>query len=159
VERKRFRITFSGEKASCKCNDCWQLLKHAIQDTHADIEIRYLLKRDNAFYFPSEDSVYVNPRIDVRLPEEDSKGRYRRKRVPFPIVLWHEGIGHDYEGFGHPDIPENHTPTWDGVYIDPTIQEENRARNCTRLAGERYGGFGLFGRSLGDRIPTYYDNP
>jgi hypothetical protein len=64
------------------------------------------------------------------------------------------------QGFGHPQIAANYTPTWDGVFIDPTIQEENRARNCTRLAGERYGGFlGLFGRPLGDRIPTYYDNP
>ena len=160
LERKRFRITFSGEKASCKCNDCWQLLKRAIQDTGADIEIRFLVDRDNAAYMPPDDSVYINPGVNVPLFEQSPKGGYRKKPVPFPIVLWHEGIGHDYQGFGHPDIPANRTPTWDGVYMDPTIREENRARNCTRLAGERYGGFlGLFGRSLGDRIPTYYGNP
>lgn len=159
VERKRYRLTFSDEKASCKCNDCWQVLKNAIQNANPVVQVRYLINKDNAFGETTgpNRNIYINPGVDVDLPEQSPKGGYRDRQVPFPIVLWHEGIGHSYQGFDHPNVPANHASTWDGVYVDPTIREENRARNCTRLMGERYGGFlGLFGRELGDRIPTYY---
>jgi RHS repeat-associated protein len=158
IERNKYRLTFSDEKSSCKCDDCWDLLKNAINSSSPIIQFRYLIDRDNAFAETTGGTrdVYINPRLDVELPEQTSKG-YRDKRVPFPVVAWHEGIGHSFQGFGHPNIPANHASTWDGVYVDPTIQEENRARNCTRLLGKKFGGiFGLFGRSVGDRIPTYY---
>ena len=159
VVRKRYRLTFSDEKASCKCNDCWQVLKNAIRNVSPVVQVRYLIDKDNAFgeITGSNRNIYINSGVDVDLPEQNPKGGYRDKRVPFPIVLWHEGIGHSHQGLGHPDVPANHAGSWDGLYVDPTIHEENRARNCTRLMNERYGGFlGLFGRELGDRRPTYY---
>ena len=159
VERKRYRLIFSDEKASCKCNDCWLILKKAIQNSDPVIQIRYLVNKDNAEGEPTgmNRNVYINPGLNVPLPEQSPSGGYQKRRGPFPIILWHESMGHSRLGISHIHTPVNDARTWDGVYVDPTIREENRARNCTRLLGERYGGFlGLFGRELGDRRPTYW---
>jgi len=98
VERKRYRLTFSDEKASCKCNDCWQVLKNAIQNANSVVQVRYLINKDNAFGETTgpNRNVYINPGVDIDLPEQSPRGGYRDRRVPFPIVLWHEGIGHSY---------------------------------------------------------------
>jgi len=156
---RQYRITYSQEKAGCRCDPCWQLLKAAIDNPAPVIQIRYLEDKTNAFawFGGNPRNVLINPRVNVRLPERDRHGNYVYRRVPFSIVLWHEAIGHASLGLGHPRVPVNTRGGWDGVYVDPTIAEENRARDCTRRLRKRYGGFfGLFGRELGDRRPTYY---
>ena len=149
VVRKRFRITFSQEKPSCRCNDCWQLLKSAVQNSSPVVQFRYLENRDNAFGETAGGTrnVYINPGVNVDLPERSATGGYQDKRVPFPIVAWHEGIGHSSRGLGHPNIPANHASTWDGVYIDPTIQEENRAKKLHPAAWRKV--WRLFGTLWG----------
>jgi len=155
----QLRIAYSSEKPGCRCDDCWQTLKRAIDNAAPVIQIRYLQDKSNAYAANVGilRDVLINPGVNAPLPERDRRGTYRVRRAPFSIVLWHEAIGHGFLGTGHPRIPENTAAGWDGVFVDPTIAEENRARNCTRLLGKRYGGFfGLFGRRLGDRHPAYY---
>jgi RHS repeat-associated protein len=156
--RRKFEVVYSDEKKDCICDPCWQLLKKAI-DSSTEIQIRYLSQSDNAFAYAEGNprDVYINPNVDVELPEADENGNYEDMPTPFSIVLWHESIGHAGEGQGHPYIPQNTASGWDGSYIDPTIEIENLGRECTRSQDRRYGGFlGIGGHLLGPRAPTYY---
>jgi hypothetical protein len=163
IVRDKYRIDFNSEKQNCVCDPCWRLLKAAIQNTGLTVQIQYAIDRDNAFAYTGGNprNVYFNPGIGVYLPEKTNSGKYRDRRVPSSVALWHEAIAHAVLGLQHPNIPANNFNTLNPPYIDPVIKEENLARECTRLQGKKYGKlFGLFfGHELGERHPAYYGHP
>ena len=166
VVRSRYRLAFTDEKGKCKCDDCWKVLKAAIQKKDLTITFRYVTNRDNEWGTTegSNRTAYVNPQAAPQVVERDHDGTLHWRSVPFAISAWHEAIGHAYRGVLHKNIPENHIPSWDGNYYDPVIQDENLARACTRRQGREYVKVTLFfgmialekGRFLSERHPAYY---
>src|SRR5207244_2796984 len=88
-------------------------------------------------------TVWIHEGIDPVGPEVDVGGSVVWNRFPFPIVLWHEAMGHAFLRRSHPEEPWNQAG---GRGVDPTIREENNARNCLRLQGVQ----------ISDRVPTLW---
>ena len=155
VQRNIYQIQYENEKPTCSCNPCWNLLKTILDDQSRTNTIYFLTKTDNAF--TSGNNVFINPNPDIPVEELTDTGVYEMKQMPFSITLWHEAIGHASKGFGHPRISDNYKHSYRPPFIDPTIEIENMARDCTRRQGLTYGGFLFWGwRTLGDRAPWYY---
>ncbi len=138
-----WELYFTDDKPNCVCNPCWKWLKAALGDNlqKKDIYINRGNLLDNAY--ETRDSVYINENLDIHLPALDGSGNVVREDTRFDVVLWHEAIGHGYRDLTHPKEKWNRK---DGGGHDPTILEENNARNCLRLQGV----------SINDRVPTYY---
>ena len=164
VPRKKYVIRYKDPKPDCICNPCWEYLRRILDNQNRTITIHYLQSTDGAFTGPlrSLDNVYINPDVNVKVGEKDPgtpliPGKiYPQEVIPFPVVLWHEAIGHAAEELTHPtegNKRTNHDPS----FVDPVIQIENMARECLRLQNKKYGGFLFWGwRTVGDRVP-YYD--
>lgn len=138
-----WQIYHADEKLNCVCSPCWKYLKGALGDNlpKKDIYIHRGNQLDNAF--EASDTVFINERLDIHLPTLDRSGNVVRENTPFDVVLWHEAIGHGYRDLTHPNKKWNRQ---NGGGQDPTILEENNARNCLRLLGIQ----------INDRVPTYY---
>jgi hypothetical protein len=136
-------LYYTDEKPNCVCNPCWQWLKAALGDNlpKKDIYIHRGNTLDNAY--ERNDNVYINENLNISLPTLDASGNVVWENTPFDVVLWHEAIGHGYRDLTHPNDPSNRQG---GGGQDPTILEENNARNCLRLQGV----------SINDRVPTYF---
>jgi RHS repeat-associated protein len=141
-----WELYYTNEKAKCACRPCWQWLKAALGENlpPKDIYIHRGNRMDNAY--ESNDHVYINENLNVQLPTLGPAGNVTQENTRFDVVLWHEAIGHGYRDLTHPNKGWNQK---DGGGQDPTILEENNARNCLRLQGV----------SIDDRVPTYYGWP
>ncbi len=159
-ERDVYKLNYIKENPECICsNDCWQVLKKWMESKKRTVKIHNWEQKGSSLGSRYTGDVYINPRIRVSVLENQSDGSYDEERIPFSIVLWHEAIGHGAKGLEHPQVEANFISTWDGKYLDPTLEEENRARKCTRKLGKKYGGLfatKLGSRLLGDRFPAYY---
>jgi RHS repeat-associated protein len=138
-----WELYYTDEKPNCVCNPCWKWLKAALGDNlpTKDIYINRGHMLDNAY--ETRDNVFINENLNVSLPTLDASGNVVWENTPFDVVVWHEAIGHGYRDLPHPNVPTNRQG---GGGQDPTILEENNARNCLRLQGV----------SINDRVPTYY---
>ncbi len=138
-----WELDFTDQKLNCVCSPCWKWLKLALGDhlPKKDIYIHRGDELDNASEF--RDNIYINENLSFELPTLDASGNVVWENAPFDVVLWHEVIGHGYRDLKHPKDRSNRQG---GGGRDPTIVEENNARNCLRLQGVR----------INDRVPTYY---
>jgi RHS repeat-associated protein len=116
-------IAFSDEKANCACNECWQLLKRAIEHERTIFIHREHYKgwpqlggyypnatttRSRYFYLGDPDAdVGLDVQIQVVLWEIDptTGGGINTLQRP-DIILWHEVLGH-----GLPIIENRRIPT------------------------------------------------
>jgi hypothetical protein len=146
-----WELYYTDEKPNCVCNSCWKTLKGALGDNLPTRNI-YISRGDRPFFLDNAATLYrpdgvsqvgIYEGISGPRPEVGSSGQVVWNPVRFDVVLWHEAIGHGYLGLGHPNTPSNQRG---GPGPDPTIIEENKARNCLRLQGI----------SINDRVPTYY---
>lgn len=146
-----WEIYFTDENSCCAANSCWKTLKGALGDNLPRRDIM-ISRGDRPIFIRQAAAVYatngvsqvgIYEGINVNIPELDSGGNVVWNRTPFDVVLWHEAMGHGYLGLGHPNNSGNQRG---GRGPDPTIVEENKARNCLRLQGV----------SINDRVPTYY---
>lgn len=146
-----WELYYTDEKPNCVCNSCWKTLKAALGDNLPTKDI-YIHRPGTRFangldYLhnasESRDHVTIYEGLDVTLPEIGPGGGIVWNTTPFDVILWHEAIGHGYLDLPHPTDPSNRQG---GSGKDPTIVEENNARNCLRLQGV----------SINDRAPTYW---
>ena len=149
-------IGYAREKANCKCDECWDRIKKAI-DSKKIYKIYYSLKENQyrsnfgaIFGIGGEPAVLINPdqMRKLKLWEVDPLGGSISATPPFGVTIYHEVIGHyvlgkihpgasGYED--HPDADKNSLKP-DGLdpkYVDPTIEIENEGRKCWNLANPK----------------------
>ncbi|MCP4351084.1 MAG: hypothetical protein GY795_36935 [Desulfobacterales bacterium] len=139
-----WELYYEDEKPNCLCNPCWKYLKEALGDSLPSKNITIFRRIDKTNATEAKDYVSINENVSVTFPELGANGNLVFNVAPFEIILWHEAIGHGYRDLDHPSKPWNHRGGGGGP--DPTIQEENNARNCLRLQGIQ----------INDRVPEYY---
>ena len=146
-----WKLYYTDEKPNCVCKPCWKTLKAALGDNLPTRDI-FIGRGDSPAFSDNAATLYLpNGVSQVGIyegingvgPEIDPSGNIVWNQTPFDVVLWHEAIGHGYLNLDHPETPAN---TQGGKGSDPTIIEENNARNCLRLQGV----------TINDRVPNYY---
>jgi RHS repeat-associated protein len=129
-------VGFTDEKAGCDNDPCWNELKAAITSGR-DLPINWQSNQENAYWddndmlwpFEGHWGVWINPNPNIPLWEIGESGQYQGTNVTFPVLLWHELIGHGLHGHQH-EYHGGSNVVGEGTYYDEAIQCENKARKC-----------------------------
>ena len=127
---------YKNVNEKCVCNDCWKLLRAAIDSTRVVSIVYGDVPNDARTSSREKNFENATVHIDANAQlEYTDVNNVSHPTAPFSTVLWHETFGHWWirytEHLRSPvNVRGNPSP-----YQDPAIKEENIARNCLRKSG------------------------